>query len=304
MLAQRFVVGLLIASLVTLTPGCANMPPANGGDGAGNADGVAPEIPPDSTFLMDFGDFSDNTAGFKSGTVQQMFPGSNWRWAAGNVAIWNILVSVTLAVPVAAFIESFNHDPVFEGNGRWLWSYDVQAVGANYSAQLSANVSADGVTWEMLISREGDFTDIQWFTGMSDLDGMSGTWTLNRDPEVVEPFVLIEWNRDAAGAGDIRYTNIAEGDAGNGSSIYASNMEGAEWDATYEIFNLELENETLIEWNRATKAGRVQDQAQFGDADWHCWSEALQNSDCEDGDNGDGDNGDGSNAVDDMSSKT
>jgi len=256
-----------------LTAGCAN--------NANMAPGEAPDIPPASTFVIDLEPFAEDSSGGKAQVAQQMLPGSHWTWEAGNLAFWNAALTVTLIVPVGAFLESFNHDPMFV-DGGWEWRYSVLVGGVNYTARLRAEVSSTGVDWDMFISQADGFTNVNWFSGFSNLAGTEGTWTLNRDPNQIEPFIFIEWHRDADGtSSDIRYTNITEGAAQNGSYIFAAFTEGAELDAEYSVYNVETDNLVDIAWNRETVAGRVMDEGHFGDADWRCWDEALQNVACE-----------------------
>lgn len=269
-LCHRFASVVLVSAM--LIGGCVN--------NANMPQGEAPDIPPASTFVIDFEPFAEDGSSGKVGVTQQMVPGSHWTWAAGNLAFWNAALTVTLIVPVGAFLESFNHDPTFV-DGGWEWRYSVLVGGVSYSARLRAEVSAGGVDWDMFISQAGGFSDVNWFSGFSNLAGTEGTWTLNRDPNEVQPFIFIEWHRDADGANsDIRYTNITEGTAQNGSYIAAAFIDGAELDAAYSVFNVETDNLVDIEWNRETIVGRVMDEGHFGDADWRCWDEALQNVEC------------------------
>ncbi len=45
-------------------------------------------------------------------------------------------------------------------------------------------------------TKEGEFTDVNWYSGVSDLSGTTGIWQLNRDPQNVTPFLDIAWSRD------------------------------------------------------------------------------------------------------------
>jgi len=44
----------------------------------------------------------------------------NWTWAATNVTIWNIVISVNLAIPVAAFKEALKHPGEYQDDGSWI----------------------------------------------------------------------------------------------------------------------------------------------------------------------------------------
>ena len=248
-------------------------------------DGQPPEIPPASTFVMDFGDFADGGAPGRvldpnDPAAGQGIPGGNWGWAAMNVGVWNVIITVTLAVPVAAFLESFNHVPEQQPDGSWVWSYEVNVAGVIHTAELHALAVGGDIEWNMFISKDGSYTDFNWFSGVSNLVGTEGTWTLNKDPDAPTQLVGIEWHRNPQDeTGDIKYTNIVPAGPENGGYIFHG-ITAEALDAFYEIFNKGQDNVTNVEWNRTTKDGRVKDPAHFGDGDWHCWHTGLQNTGC------------------------
>jgi hypothetical protein len=254
---------------------------------AGGGSDTPPDIPPSSTFVMEFGDFSAEGGTGKTidgvdPTSAQLIPTSNWLWSAGQVTAWNLVQVVTLAIPVGAYGEAFNHVPTFDSDtGAWIWSYDFVAAGVTHSAALHATTAGGNIEWDMFISKDGEYTDVNWYSGLSNLVGTSGTWRLNRDPQNVTPFIDIEWNRDpTTGAADIRYTNVVPDGPENGGYIFLEVLVDTENDRHYQIFNRGADNLIDIEWSAATKAGRVMDPAHFGDEAWHCWDGGLQNIDC------------------------
>ncbi|UCC31100.1 MAG: hypothetical protein JSU86_02250 [Phycisphaerales bacterium] len=245
----------------------------------------APEIPPASTFVMDFSDFVDGGASKLAldrtdPTTMQLIVRANWGRAALKVGIWNAIITVGLAVPVAAFLESFNHIPEIQTDGSWVWSYEVSVTGVIHTAELHALVVDGNVEWNMFISKEGFYTDFNWFSGLSNLAGTEGTWTLNKDPDDPTAFVGIEWHRNLQDeTGDIKYTNIVPDGPENGGYIFHG-ITGEAFDAFYEIFNKGQDNLTNIEWSRTTKEGRIRDPAHFSDEDWRCWDTALLDIEC------------------------
>ncbi|MFH2095304.1 MAG: hypothetical protein ABIJ16_06350, partial [Bacteroidota bacterium] len=60
----------------------------------------APEIPPSSTFLMDMTFKDQDTTNKDIATYQ------SWGYSAINVGVWNFVITLTFAVPVASFVES------------------------------------------------------------------------------------------------------------------------------------------------------------------------------------------------------
>jgi hypothetical protein len=235
----------------------------------------APSIPPHSTFVMDFDDFS-------STSLSKTAAKSNWLWAASNVAVWNTVIVVTLAVPVAAFAESFNHDPVFQTDGSWLWSYTFQVLGLSYTAKLYGALQVDGVKWDMYISQQGLYTDFHWFSGKSDLLLTSGYWELNHQPSDPKPFLNIDWHRSNTDlSGDIKYTNIIPDSDENGGYIFQAFNQPAPFTGMYDIYAASSQNLTQIKWDYETAAGRVSDPKHFGDDLWHCWDENLDDAECQ-----------------------
>jgi len=270
----------ILALAVALTMA---LPLQTGCTGPTNPDpnNMPPDIPPMGTFVIDFGDFQGGGGGANSARVAQSIPGGDWLFAAANVGIWNTILTITLAVPVAAFVESFNHEPTLQNDGSWAWSYDVLVGVMLYSARLEGRITGANVEWKMFLSKSGEFTDVLWFTGESNLVTTSGNWILNRDPDNLEPFIRIDWTVDADDEiGDVRYTNIVPDSQDNGAFIFAGSTTDAEFDVFYEIFNANANNTTFIEWNRDSKAGRVMDEGQYSDTEWHCWDEMLQNTEC------------------------
>ena len=243
-------------------------------------EGDPPEIPPMTSFVIDFSDFTDGADAAAS--VGQTAPaaGTYWIRSAVVVSVWNLILTGTLAPPVAAFVASFNHQPEWS-DGAWTWSYGFTALGVQHSAQLEARLITDGVQWDMYITRDGSFTDFHWYTGVSHVSGTSGTWSLNKSPDDPTPFIAIVWNRAASGdTYDTKYTNVVAGAAENGSYITYGVTADTLYDGFYDLYGAQSSNLTEIEWNRTTKAGRTKDPAHFGDSDWRCWDANLDNTTC------------------------
>jgi hypothetical protein len=201
--------------------------------------GDSPDIPPQSTFIMDFSEFPDTASPISLGKIlsPDTLQRTNWGWAAFHVGFWNTLLTITLAVPVAAFAEAFNHEPVQQPDGSWLWSYSVPVGSIIHTAKLYGKTVADGVEWRMLLTKQGFYEDFEWYTGFSNLPLTEGNWTLNKDPNDPDPFLFIEWNRNAQqNTADIKYTNIVPGDPANGSYIFYGKTNDEPYNRFYDIF--------------------------------------------------------------------
>lgn len=234
----------------------------------------APELLPESTFVMSFDDFSIEEDGTRSKTDS-----SNWRYAATNVVVWNVVIFLNGIVPVAAFRESFNHQPTYDKKTEvWTWSYDFNAV-VKHTARLEAKKVGSNIQWEMYISKQGGFSDFLWYSGLSATDRTSGSWTLYKDPNNATPYIGIDWHRNSDGTSDIKYTNIIPSGPENGGYIEYGLTKDT-FDAYYDIYNKGKDNLTAIKWSRSTKEGQVSDENHFGDTDNHCWDAFLQNATC------------------------
>jgi hypothetical protein len=263
---------LIITSVLGFIAGCEDDP--------ASSHGTAPEIPPQSTFIMEFSDFEQES--MPNPTKQAMaLTTANWTYAALNVGIWNTIITVGLAVPVAAFVAAFQHNAVWQPDNSWEWSYSFLAGGAMHTARLNGKVVEQQVQWKMYISRQDAFTDFLWYTGTADLAATEGQWILYDNPESETELLQIDWHRNIAeGTADIKYTNIVPDGAENGGYIFYGIVAGETYDRFYEIYNKGLDNITDIEWNYASKAGRVMDENHFGDTDWHCWDGTLSDITC------------------------
>ena len=267
---------VLVISLLTIS-GCSDV-------------SGAPTIPPEETFVIPFEDF-DETNGLVSVTESQMqatsllFPlsgnQSNWNYAALAVGIWSTIIRVGLAVPVAAFRASFQHTPVQQPDGSWIWSYSVIRGGSVYNAELHGQFITEGVRWEMRISKEGEYEDFLWYYGENNLPATEGFWILKQSPAVPTDLVRIDWSRNiSAGTHAVRYTNIVPDVPENGGYIDTRYTKGIPYDHIWDMYKKSQVNHTYIEWSSTTGEGRVKNSIYFSDDDWHCWGSDRINVTC------------------------
>lgn len=242
--------------------------------------GPAPNLPPESSFIMDFSDFTDTdtTAAYKSSLSHQ-----HWGWAATNIFVWNAVLTITFAVPVAAFYESFHHEGIWDPDiNAWVWSYNFMAGGVAHLAQLQGSLVEGGVRWEMYISKNNAYSDFLWYWGISNSNNTAGEWHLNGNPQDQQELILIEWNKSLLdGEADIKYTNVKEGVPEQGSYIFYGINQEEVHNSFYDIYFANLDNLINIQWHRTNKNGRVKDENHFGDTEWRCWDENLLDIVCE-----------------------
>lgn len=238
----------------------------------------APELPAAETFAMSFTDFSEPRKDGINGRTPD-----NFLYSAVNVLVWNTLLTVNLQIPVLAFYESFKHKAEYQGNGVWMWSYEVKDnQNKIYIAKLYGELLVnDEVKWDMYVSQVGGFTDMHWYSGITARNNSYANWTLNYDPANPKPCLKIDFSK-STGYSSIRYTNIIPAVPQNGSYIEyrVGQITGTDFDRAYDVFAADLNNLLQINWNSVYKNGRVQDFRKYADNDWHCWDTQLQDVDC------------------------
>ena len=242
-----------------------------------------PEFPPVSSMLMDFSDFSNNNKSeFLPGTLLKSEETAlHWFNAAAHVAVWNIIISVGLAVPVGAFIESFNHEGVFQGDKTWIWSYNLTVAGAIYKADLHGQLMDDKVRWEMYITQTDVYSDFMWYYGEVKLDQTEGFWMMYEKPANPSELLRIDWTKDSDNAtAEIKYTNVQPNGPENGGYIQYGIIADSDYDRFYDIFAAGDNKLVNIKWNTVTKEGRVRNPVAFHDDNWRCWDTDLQDIDC------------------------
>lgn len=233
----------------------------------------APQLPPTSSLVMDFNDNLFGT-GKTEGTE-----GDNLNFAAASIGIWNTILTIQMAIPVAAFVHAFDYEADY-ADGTWTWAYDYNFGFVQHSARLEGRIVGDDAHWSMFISKNGEYTDFLWFTGISALDGTDGTWALNANPNAPTAFIAIDWANPGDGTQTIRYSNAIVGNPDNGSYIEYGVNSAADLDAHYHIYSSAQDNLLEIQWNRATLVGQLKAPWHFGDESWHCWNELLEDIEC------------------------
>jgi hypothetical protein len=266
---------------VTLLQSCVKDPVMN------EDPGVAPELPMLETFVMPFQGFDDaDTSNINKSIdkARNFVTHFHWFYAASNIVIWNTYLSLHMVIPVASFAEAFNHDPVYQGSGIWLWAYSVEENGETFYAELTAQFLSDKeVQWDMSISQVGGFSKVHWYTGVISVDGSKGSWTVNYLPENPTPYLRIDYQGDeATGEGSIRYTNIIPGHVDMGDYIEYREFPSSrpEHNRAYDVYRIAEDNLLEIEWNEENHNGRVKNQKAFNDDNWHCWDENFVDIDC------------------------
>lgn len=250
---------------------------------------VAPTLPPAESFIMPFTGYEDiDTTGLiHNGELDERGgPTSfrNWFYAGSNIVVWNVILGVNMAIPVASFMEAFNHDAVYDGQGAFVWSYDFNLGNDTFLAELSARLinGNQDVEWVMNISKVGGFTNVEWYRGVTSRDNSRATWTLNHRPNNPEPLIDILHERDiATNQISTRYTNLIPNNENNGDYIEYKTLVNSDFNRSYDVFRANTNELLEIEWNAPSREGRVRNPDFFNDNDWRCWDQDLRDTDCQ-----------------------
>ncbi len=246
----------------------------------------APSLPPAKSMTIDFTNFATPTKsaniGFEN-NAGAVTTNINWFLASTTAGIWNLLLTVNLVVPVAAFNKAIDNKPVYLENKKWQWQYSVNVVGSTYNARLTGQVESNDVKWEMYISKDGvgAFTEFLWFEGTSALDGKSGQWILYHSKLFQEPLLQIDWTVTGKEVGNIKYTYVRDLKDNRTTDMFKNSyIQYGLTSATLNAFyNIHFNNSTTtsdfkdvyIEWNTTSHNGHVKAAHYYQDTNWHCW---------------------------------
>ena len=243
-----------------------------------------PVLPPEYSMEPDFSDFQTDEN-------QRNQPIENWLYAAVNVSVYSTILKGGLAIPVAAFKATISQDPFYDTDaGVWTWESNFSANSNDFSIRLTADVVDGNVNWIGYISSTSLSStssyivpdDFVWFEGQSNVNGNNGSWTLFESPENPSAWISTEWSRNEERTlANATFTIEKEGDL-QGSYVDYSRDEDADLNRSVEISNTNSGDLIEIDWNSELKIGRVKSENHFGDTDFHCWNEDLQDTACED----------------------
>ncbi len=253
---------------------------------------TAPEIPPLAMFTMPTDEFDETKLDtFNSSAVdfRGMGPDSyqNWIHAALNLAFWNGVIHLQMAVPTAAFVAAVHTEPQYIGGLTFEWSYPYEAPaglgGHTYYVSLKGQYAPgfEQVLWTMTVSQEGGFSDFVWYTGISSATEDKGEFTLNRFPNNPQPYLRLDYMGDeTTGQGMLRFTNIAPGGDNFGHYIEYREMPGEIYDRAFDV-QQGPGNFLEIQWNEESSEGRVRHPFHFDDGEWYCWDASFVDVECE-----------------------
>jgi len=243
----------------------------------------APEIP--STVFLNIPTQSFGLTSDKE-TSSTRNDKSNWIHAGLNVLVWNTVVFANTAVPINAFSRAIDHEAKFIGDLTWEWSYIFKAPvkdgGDVYDVTLTGQYISNNeeVDWTMTVKNQANNNKFVWYEGVTSKRNLTGNFTINKSPNNPQAYMNLSYTRTAESSDiSIRFSNVQQGDPGQGDYIEWRTTEGAEYDRAYDVFT--KNNLLEIESNSVIDNGRVKDPKHFNDSEWHCWGANKVSIDCQ-----------------------
>lgn len=256
---------------------------------------VAPEIPPAEMYTMPIESFTETDVDTSGRTNRLNYRPTyrNWVHSVVSLVAWNTGVALNVAVPLTAFGLAVNEEPVYLGDDTFEWSYQYEAPdilgGKTYNIVLTGTyLSLEEVEWRMLLSEEGGFQDFEWYTGLVATDFSSARFVVYHQPLDPQPLFNINFDKDLTFSDPddfdlkLRYTTIDPNSEGIGGYVEFRTQPEDDLNRVFEVKGGpgRPEISTEIEWSIPSGEGRVRDNKRFGDNEWRCWNEILQDVDC------------------------
>ena len=206
----------------------------------------APELPALEMFTMPTDQYDPELVD-TSGLIQTNDRGVtdtyfNWFHAAVNLVVWNAVVAINTAAPIAAFGAAFNVEPVYIGDLTFEWAYEyvapVELGGHTYNVALTGqwDPAIENVDWVMTLSQVGGYTDFVWYTGTTNAGNTDGAFTLNHQPFNPQNYLQLDYQRDPGSeAAILRFTNIIPGNMNFGDYIEYQEAPGNALDRGFTV---------------------------------------------------------------------
>jgi hypothetical protein len=245
--------------------------------------GDPPVLPPYESMVIDFSNFTSQKKSFDVTTPGKGTETSTWQFAASLAGIWNTLISSNTEVPLAAYEPAINYDPGYVSENLWEWSYDFN-IGQNaFKARLQGKISTNTVNWKMYITYEGTggYTDFLWLEGSSKADGSGGQWIFKQSPQSDVPIFQTDWTKSGDQVTSVKYTYVKD-DTNKDSYINYLLETTSNFDNGFNIhFSDGTYSDSDIEWNVATRDGRLKCYDYLHDDSWYCWDTNKINKSCD-----------------------
>jgi len=222
---------------------------------------VPPALFERDRFVLDFSCFE----GFDSG-------GTNAKAAYSAVNSWQILLADTSLACFDVFDEYGLSEANYESAMYWSWSADFSYNESIYQTYLYGLTENDTVNWNQYVTLDTFVVDYRQMSGIEYTAGDSAEWTINNHPLAETESTLTFFTKKCSDGIQKQYTS------GTTSVTYKDSVFDI-YDSYWLVIGTSGDSVQMF-LDKNTKAGRIQNATAFGSTDWQCWSELLQNADC------------------------
>jgi hypothetical protein len=234
--------------------------------------GDRPELPPAELLFMSYADYEEEP-GVSKGTAATY---ENFHHAFATLLFWhtNSSITLTMALPIAAYGYAIQQEAEYMGDNTWEWSYEIDWFGTDYIVTLTTeriNNEEFSILMDIALA-DLPTLGLKWFDGVVRYDHTHATWTVYKEGTIAVVDAELNMNYETD-AGSLKYTYVEPDMEETESYILYEYDPEAVWDASYTV-SLSA-GMTEIEWDIVTKEGHVKDVVYFGDADWHCWDSLV-----------------------------
>lgn len=229
--------------------------------------GAAPDLPPQDSMIVDFGNFDSSNA------LVDTTKRTHWGDAVIRVAILNTWVGLGLAPAAGVFAAAHSQQPKADGD-RWIWTYKVKNLAVDATATLSARIDGKASVWEMRVTgRVGSeqLQDFLWYDGRYEVS--SGNWQFHN---AAGKLVRIDWT--VAGPADKELTFTDNSGTANDGNFLSYKRAG---DLASVSYDFKQDRKADISWSVSTKAGSITAADFAGHVNQKaCWDSKLFDAEC------------------------
>jgi len=227
---------------------------------------VAPVLPTSESSAFDFSYFYENNK-----------EDNNFSFASEKVLGWRGFLEDTISIQKEIIKNTEQYSFAYQKDNTWLSAFSFNLNDVNYSAKFFGITDVDTVLYKGFVSYD-TISDLMLLDGKVNSNAKVGSWVFNEgvvvDYEYKSVKILsINWN--FLENKHIKFT-INQAGSKNLDYFYYVDSVDTEYNAYIDVYSKGNENHTIVQWNKATKQGRVKDMLRFDNENWHYWDSNLQ----------------------------
>jgi hypothetical protein len=202
--------------------------------------------------------------------------GENFSIYQSNIDYWQFRQSEYL-LPVSKALAFLEEDMLTEEEGLRQASFHLLYGYRLLDIQIEVKQQENSTKWNIYLYEEDEIW--YWLDGEISLDGKSGRWEVNKNKGYV-----IEYDLHASKR--LSYSMLEYNFPENTYDTFLLEYKS---DPDQQCDNIVEVSTTGIASNRLSfqacfssvnKSGRIKAETLYEDSEWHCWDEALEDTDC------------------------